>query len=388
MRVLDRVSELDGIRGVAILLVMIFHFGVFIPMHPTVMSILASQAFVLGWCGVDLFFVLSGFLITGILLDSKSSVNYFSVFYERRALRILPLYYLAVFLFFWIIPVAAHRFGWFWTEISSTEQLWYWLHISNWRTAFNPSVYPIVGHFWSLAIEEQFYLVWPLLVLNCSPRRLLLLSACVILGCGLARNLPAVQVLAAQYPNMLYRLTPFRVDTLLFGACAALIIRDERWAARVRRYMVLAFASGCVIVAAVVAVARTTSAHSVPMTRFGYTALGLTCASAVLYATWHTGSSGVVARILRGRVLTSFGKYSYAMYVFHVPLISLVHVHRFPAYVSFPLTILLRIGATYLVALLSWNCVERHFLKLKSQFRYSSIALVDKVEALRPSTMV
>jgi peptidoglycan/LPS O-acetylase OafA/YrhL len=88
----ERVRELDGVRGIAILLVLVFHyFGQALPAHPTLIREGIHQALAFCWCGVDLFFVLSGFWITGILLDTKGSANYFSAFYARRALRILPL---------------------------------------------------------------------------------------------------------------------------------------------------------------------------------------------------------------------------------------------------------------------------------------------------------
>ena len=373
MRPPDRVSELDGIRGIAILLVMFFHFGSFVPNHPTLMYTTASQVLNFGWCGVDLFFVLSGFLITGRLLDSVGSQNYFSAFYVHRALRILPVYYLAVFVFFEVVPVAPRWFGWDVPKISSTEQLWYWLHVSNWRTAFDPYVYPQVGHFWSLAIEEQFYLAWPLLVLTCSRRRLLQVCAGLILVCWLARSLPPVQALSAQYPNLLYRLTPFRIDSLVFGASAAVIVRDQWWTTRAQRCLRLVFVSGCIVISAVVVVAGTTSTSSGPMTIFGYTALGMTFTCAVLYATWNAGSAGIGTRILRNSMLTSFGKYSYAMYVVHISMM-FIQIHMPPGHGSTPLTILARIGATYLVAVLSWICIERHFLRLKRLFPYRQIS--------------
>jgi peptidoglycan/LPS O-acetylase OafA/YrhL len=373
------VGELDGVRGIAILAVMLFHIGMVSPEHPAAFYRVVLETHGFGWCGVDLFFVLSGLLITGILLDSKGSRNYFSAFYIRRALRIMPLYYLAVVLLFLVIPPVAHRFGRSWKEVSPTEQIWYWLHISNWRTAFAPNIYPEVTHFWSLAVEEQFYLLWPMLVLALSRRRLLQLCTCLILGCMLARNLPVIQTLAAQYDNMIYRLTPFRMDSLLFGACAALILRSQQWAATVRPYAWWIFASGIAGVACVVAAAGTTSAYSGPMTRFGFSALGLTFSIAVLLITWHAGSGGIVARVLRGKVLTSVGKYSYAMYVVHaslapclVPQIDLPG----PRPLSIALRVLMELGATYLLALVSWNCLERHFLKLKSRFPYGEFTPV------------
>ena len=145
-----RIKELDGVRGIAILLVLLHHFE---PPAGLPTAIVAGAY--LGWSGVDLIFVLSGFLITGILLDTRDSPNYFTTFYARRALRILPLYFLTTLIYFRLEPNPLER--------------WFWSHLSNWKSAFGQDV-PALSHFWSLAVEEQFYLVWPLVVIL-SPKR-------------------------------------------------------------------------------------------------------------------------------------------------------------------------------------------------------------------------
>ena len=354
---------------------MLFHF-VPEPPHATGAGYLAHQMAGIGWCGVDLFFVLSGFLITGILLDSKGSSNYFAVFYKRRAVRILPLYYFAVISLFLILPAASHRVGFRWSDLPSNEQWWYWLHISNWRTAFHPLAYPEASHLWSLAIEEQFYLAWPFVVLVCSRRRLLQVCGGIIVACFVARNLTQIQALSAQYSNSLYRLTPFRLDALVSGACAALLVREPRWMKAARRMLMPALASGIVGIAAVIVAARSCSPHTGPMTRFGYTALGVTFTSAVLLTVWNSGSFGLVARALRSRVLRSFGKYSYAMYVIHFPLTFQLTPHiELPGYgaLAVALKVLFQIVMTYLAAVISWNCLEKHFLKLKRRFNYEAV---------------
>jgi peptidoglycan/LPS O-acetylase OafA/YrhL len=137
---IQHVLELDGIRGLAISLVLLYHL---------------TASFKMGWCGVDLFFVLSGFLITNILLRTKNSQSYFCSFYARRTLRIFPLYFFVLFLAFWIlIPVAQH-FGKA-PQSLDAGHLWYWFYISNWWNGTGHEI-DWLSHFWSLAVEEQFY---------------------------------------------------------------------------------------------------------------------------------------------------------------------------------------------------------------------------------------
>jgi peptidoglycan/LPS O-acetylase OafA/YrhL len=366
-----RVPELDGIRGLAIFGVMLFHFGAYTSVHPSRADSVILGILGFGWAGVDLFFVLSGYLITGILLDSRGASNYFSSFYMRRVLRILPLYYASVLVFFCAIPLLAPYLHFAAPEISSTEQVWYWLHISNLRTAFYPLLYPRVTHFWSLAIEEQFYLVWPVIVLFCSRRKILVVSASLVLLCFGLRNLEVFQRIGAHYPNFLYRLTPFRIDSLAFGACGAIAMRDTVMRAFLRRWGTTLFWAGFASCALVVAVAQTTSAFSQPMTRFGYSSLGVTFGAAIVYTATRAGCRGPIHRILRSRVLTTWGKYSYGMYIFHAPIA--LWVVKYLPHKTNPLAaavvVVVGIGLTQLVALCSWYCLELRFLKLKNRFR-------------------
>jgi peptidoglycan/LPS O-acetylase OafA/YrhL len=157
----NHIPALDGLRGIAILSVMLLHFTNAIAALPGSPTSAARSVFGWGWTGVDLFFVLSGFLITGILLDSKGHPLYFRSFYARRALRIFPLYYAALFLFF-VVPraipsvPATYSFAWH-------DQRWFWFYLGNFHP-LGPDAKQFIGQFWSLAIEEQFYLVWPLLI--------------------------------------------------------------------------------------------------------------------------------------------------------------------------------------------------------------------------------
>src|ERR1035437_5812327 len=155
------IRALDGIRGVAIILVMLHHFEHLIPpcnIAIRFMKLMLSY----GWVGVDLFFALSGFLITGILLDTRKANNYFSAFYARRVLRIFPLYYSVLIVILGAAAVWSHR-----PHVLPlvADQKLSFLYLTNWLVLWKGEWGPnIVGHFWSLAVEEQFYLIWPLCV--------------------------------------------------------------------------------------------------------------------------------------------------------------------------------------------------------------------------------
>ena len=179
------IPALDGLRGIAIILVMLHHFTNYRPTSG-IDGLIGSVVFFL-WTGVDLFFVLSGFLITGILLDSRGSERYFTTFYARRTLRIFPLYYLVLFVAFVVLPqfpaVNAVLTG----QVDLPPQWPYWLYLENFSIAARGWVHGWVDVGWSLAIEEQFYLVWPLVIWLCPPRLLALLCAAIIVAEPIAR---------------------------------------------------------------------------------------------------------------------------------------------------------------------------------------------------------
>ena len=180
-----REPVLDGIRGLAIFAVLWHHLVTFSGLEPAVrLDYHLWRTGSWGWVGVDLFFVLSGFLITGILYDSRSSGRYYFNFFGRRALRILPLYYGVLAVAFLVVPAfLAPRSA----EALTRDQAWYWLYLINVKFAFDGWPEPAyLGHFWSLAIEEQFYLIWPLVVRMLSRRRLLLVCmVCFLAALGL-----------------------------------------------------------------------------------------------------------------------------------------------------------------------------------------------------------
>src|SRR5579859_5429454 len=213
---------LDGMRGVAIVMVLCVHFIGNSPAHTAVTREAARLAGYGIW-GVDLFFVLSGFLITGLLYDSKGSPHYFRNFYVRRTLRIFPLYYAVLALLFIVLPALPGPYPSGLAE-SERHQAWLWLYASNVYLAIHRTwSLPYVGHFWSLAVEEQFYLVWPIVVL-CFARRSLL-GICIVVTI-LALALRSLLALAGAGAMAQLVLTPCRFDALCIGAFLALAIRS------------------------------------------------------------------------------------------------------------------------------------------------------------------
>jgi peptidoglycan/LPS O-acetylase OafA/YrhL len=369
---------LDGVRGLAILLVMLTHFTLVQggPVVDRVVGMLGR----FGWSGVDLFFVLSGFLITGILLDAKGEPNYFRTFYARRTLRIFPLYYAFIFLATIVVPLL--RFSWtdhFRTEGWTTPL--YWLYLSNFAITFSADAgNDLLGLTWSLAIEEQFYLVWPVLVLVLSRRSLAWTCAGAVAVSVLTRS---AFVLAGADRLHAYVLTPCRMDGLAIGCFVALVLRSDRTRSVARRarellprvkWLGLACAAGIV---ALVGYHRTTSFVGGPGQALGYTVVALFYACVLVWVLAST-ETGIASRLFTQGWLTTLGKYSYALYLFHMAIHRLVREYvygpddfhtlggsRLPGQIVF---YFICASLSFVAALLSWHGIERHFLRLKVRF--------------------
>src|SRR5579863_2675550 len=213
---------------------MLHHAEYLLPGKSAIM-LTVKNLFYAGWSGVDLFFVLSGFLITGILIDTKEAENYFSSFYPRRILRIFPLYY-TVLSFIVILAHVLHRASFDQIMAKPSDQIFYFFYLNNWMILLKDTWHPnIIGHFWSLAVEEQFYLLWPMCVWLTPKRSLLRLAAT---GCVVALIL-RIGLVAAYGPSQAIVQNTFaRMDALLAGACCAVAVRDESMVARVKPWLI------------------------------------------------------------------------------------------------------------------------------------------------------
>jgi peptidoglycan/LPS O-acetylase OafA/YrhL len=274
-----------------------------------------------------------------------------------------------------VLPVA-HHFG-HCKALNNALEPWFWLHLSNWRLAFGQQGHWL-QHFWSLAIEEQFYLLWPLVVFI-SGRRWLP-YVCIIV----AATSFGLRCMYADhhFGFFLYALTPFRIEPLAVGCLAATLVRSRMLAFVKRgRWLLGTAACGFLMLCAAVWTARSVRYDTVSMSTYGFTALAIIYVCLVLYAYIYSGSFTWLASQLRQPLLRQLGKYSYAMYVFHMGLFmaASVVVERVSAvlperwrFIFWLFALLGTISLTYAVALVFWQLVEKHFWSLKSRFRVQS----------------
>jgi peptidoglycan/LPS O-acetylase OafA/YrhL len=361
---------LDGVRGVAILMVLGVHFIGDCPAY-TVFGRAMVKAANYGIWGVDLFFVLSGFLITGLLYDSKGSAHYFRDFYIRRTLRIFPLYYGVLALLFIVLPALPTPYPAGLAE-SARHQVWLWLYASNVYLAIHRTwALPYVGHFWSLAVEEQFYLIWPIVILSFGRRPLL--GICIAVT-ALALVLRCVLGLAGAGALAQLVLTPCRFDALCVGGFLALAVRSvglERVARAARLWLGPLL---CLVLLASGWNAMRGSLSDVILSIRG-TLIALVF-GALLVASLAAPAESAWSRLLRSRALCFLGTRSYGLYVFHGivaygmgehPAALMALSARIGSGPAMVVSAVLGAGASILIAAASYELVERHFLRLKNR---------------------
>lgn len=369
-----RIDVLDGVRGVAIALVMLHHFTQEVPARTTLDHVLLDFTNST-WIGVDLFFVLSGLLITGILCDARRATNYFTAFYARRALRIFPAYYSLLALLYFVLPVLGHALA---GKVQS-QPAWLWLYGANWLTAFHGWPDRPVAHLWSLAIEEHFYLVWPLIV-YCVPARGL---AAVCVGIVLAAAAVRGWLLDAGFARTApYVLTHARADSLALGALVAVLLRAP--ALRVRLAPGLGWAalvgSGATLAWLIGEWGLGWPGFSRAQMVWGLGAISACFAAFHAWLLLRAGAEHPLVRVLRSRPLRALGRYSYALYLFHLPLEAFVrwlglHPSKLAPWwgAYWPITLLYIAGnaaLSYAAAAFSWRLLEAPLLRFKDRFKY------------------
>ena len=337
------IRQLDAVRGLAILLVVLHNESSVFP------SLHLERLFANGWMGVDLFFVLSGFLITGILVDTRQAEGYFKNFYARRCLRIWPLYASLIVFMFVIVPLL--RPSETRTVFDKSSPWWaYPLFLQNFLVPNPTGAAGPLAVTWSLAIEEQFYLVWPWIVRYSSLARLRRLAVFVV---GLS---PALRLYLSFHDVNLYTNVFCRLDGLMAGALLALFVRSDTLLPSrfVRRaWIVLA-----------VAVPLAFASEAVDARWIVFSLSAVASASFVYLALFST--QGWLKRVLTNRFVVYTGTISYGLYLLHkIPfdMAKTFHLDRHPL-LAFPILL----AACYAMAALSWNLIEKPFLKFKHYF--------------------
>jgi peptidoglycan/LPS O-acetylase OafA/YrhL len=359
-----RVPRLDAVRGIAILAVLLRHFGLNYPVANAGDRVVSTML-LFGWAGVDLFFVLSGLLITGILIDTRRASNYFGSFWARRALRIVPVYFAFLTMWFLVLPRVAPRLG---LHANFGEQ--HWLPYWTWTANLFGEV-PQLGHLWSLSVEEQFYLLWPVVVWLLPNRAIAMLCVALALICPALRAL-----LRSAPPDPSWPLRIFaRADSLALGALVAVMIREGSWRTVAQRWWKPALAAATAGAAVVLAMLRDVDLQTShrPLSSIGFSFIDV--AFAALLVGIMTSSSSEF-RWLDRSWLQTLGKYSYGLYLFHGPLAH-ISMHALPGshwgpwlrlrsvYVGFMVACIL---LSFAVAFVSWHAFEKHFLSLKGRF--------------------
>ncbi|SIO14267.1 Peptidoglycan/LPS O-acetylase OafA/YrhL, contains acyltransferase and SGNH-hydrolase domains [Singulisphaera sp. GP187] len=340
-----RITELDAIRGLAAMSVMIYH--------------LKPQAFALHGVRVDLFFILSGYLLTSIILKKGDGVGFLFTFSVRRWLRIWPIYYIAVILLILVNPWLPKSFP--------MDGLPYYLTFTQNITRYWSDAIPAFSwyfeHTWSLALEEQFFFFWPIMVLLLGRRRLIPVSVALVVMSVIMRSV-----------GFHWWLLLARCDGFAFGSMLAVIFIEREQVERHRDKIQLGLSLTCLFA---VACAATTTATTLGM-NFGEMSLlpslmilswNLLYFSLIGLVILNTGHPSL--RILRDSRLGYLGKVSYGIYLFHSFVFILIWALARHLNLGEPLWLdVVKVGVTIAVASVSWHWIEQPIANLKERFRY------------------
>jgi peptidoglycan/LPS O-acetylase OafA/YrhL len=370
-RLRGHLPALDSVRGLAIAMVLALHF-VANTDATNGLERVTDWVLAYGQFGVDLFFVLSGFLITGILFDSKGLATYFRRFYVRRALRIFPLYYAVLALVFFVAPLVPVFRGATLDSLRS-HQAWAWLYGVNVFTAIRGDfTLSYLDHFWSLAVEEHFYLFWPFVVWACNRRTLVFVSSGLALASFGARAVCA----HAHVPAVaLYVLTPFRLDALCIGAALAMVARGPRGVDMLTRMSLPLGLGGASLILGTYAFNAFSHAFWDVFHELRTTSFSIVFAALIARAISARGTA--FDRAVTWGPARNLGKYSYGLYVFH-HFFSTYFIRNHTEYTvarwlgSHTLAVAVQaaagIGASLLVSVASFHLFEARLLSLKSRW--------------------
>ena len=353
-----------------------------------------------GWIGVDLFFVLSGFLITGILLHTREPSNYFTGFYARRVLRIFPLYYLVLTGIIVTSQILTNAHAQSAPEIAALvplpEDRWvYFCYLTNWtrlwKAHWDSHFASILAHFWSLAVEEQFYVFWPFIVWIVRPRTIPWVAG-IVAGLSAMIRLAWVAHAGLQIvPPQLVEIqlaTICRLDALFIGALCACFFRDPKLMLRIHKWLpwIASMGVGSFFLTYSGMLffpprngLSVEDATRVFMLCGGYTLLALGFGALVLLAAYTEIKTTLMQKFLKSRWLAPIGAYSYGIYVFHVPILGVGNVYVFPKIARGASTvrelaftqcayIIVLTAVTFAISALSHEFFEKKFLRFKRYF--------------------
>ncbi len=371
------IRGLDGLRAVAILWVMFAHVSAASKWHANtvyhkVIELIASS----GWVAVQLFFVISGFLITAILLKGKGKSKQLRHFFIRRSLRIFPVYYVTLFVLFIVVPFMGYTLTWLTSE--TENQLYFWTYLNNW---IRPYIYNKgFSHLWSLAIEEQFYLIWPFIVIYLNKTWLLRICVFMIVSAPVFRFLlfyffqTDIEGIGAKAA---YAFTFARWDAIALGSLLAVIMTTDNYLSWCKKYAInILFISAFMVLLHAGLNGSFNAVGEGGIELLNQTISAIACFLIVFIVTWKNRQWYV--NVLEFKMLKLVGKYSYSMYIFHLPIMIVWFQYNIPDYAGMSdLAVLLQVFLNYLLILfftfvlsaISWNILEYPLLKLKRGFQ-------------------
>ncbi len=376
-QVTNQIIALEGLRGIAILMIMLRHFyneEIIRDAYPIIGPIITKLA-IAGNYGVELFFVISGFLITNVLLDSKNGPNYYRNFYMRRFLRIFPLYYAVLFVIFFILPHLV-TFDTAAKDIT-TRQIWFWTYLSNapWAGGgWDNSAIFRLGHLWFLCVVVHFYIIWPLIIYKYEQQTIVKICLAGMIVCLTAR----IFYTTAGWPEFFRWTTITKCDGLLWGSFLAVGLKQKNITNLIHEYTpIVALLSGLIFSALILVPRRLMWDTSQYWWTFMETVSVLFFGGVLLLALRETGA---LTALMKNKLLVTLGKYSYGLFIIHNICLPLFQRLFKPTELAIKLDspmmaqgiyYILTITSSLILAFATWHLYEKQFIKLKAFFAFN-----------------